>query len=153
MTETLTERPWLPLRPANVKANGVGFGTSDCDGVNPIPVTWVNRNRLTEDAQVLAWDDATVTGEAGQTTTVYATTIAGTVLATHAGLSGTSYDLDPLDFGAETEGYIKVTAVRDGYESLQGHRVHVTVSGGRVLEDGTTARILEDGATTRVTED
>lgn len=128
VTETLTERPWLPSRPANVKADGVGFGVVDCMGVNPIPVTWANRNRLTEDAVVLAWDAATVTPEAGQTINIYTTKLDGTILSTTTGLTGTSYDLDPFDFIGESQGYIVVHSEVDGLESMQGFAAQVLLS-------------------------
>lgn len=146
-TETLTDRPWLPHRPANVKADGDnGFaGVVDLIGVNPIPVTWANRNRLAEDSQILAWDAATVAGEAGQTTNVYATDIDGNVLTSNTGLSGTSYNLDPADFLGEGQGYIVVKSERDGFESLQGHRIHVVVSAFSLLLETGDELLLETG--------
>lgn len=147
VSETLTARPHLPQRPANVKANGDnGFaGPVDLIGVNPIPVTWANRNRITEDSQILAWDAATVAGEAGQTTNVYATDIDGNVLTANTGLSGTSYNLDPADFLGEGQGYIVVKSQRDGLESLQGHRIHVLISAFSLLLETGDELLLETG--------
>ncbi len=103
------------------------------------------RNRLTEDSVILAWDDADVTPEDGQTTTVRLTDLAGNVLHEYTGIAGTSQDVLPADFGAETEGYIEFWAVRDGLESLQGYRVRVIVSGELFqFEDG-DAYEFEDG--------
>jgi hypothetical protein len=120
---TLSERPWLPLRPANVKVNSVGFGTADVNGLNPIPVSWSERNRLTEDSVVLAWTDASVTGETGQTTRIVCYSTADAVLFTITGIAGSSYDLLPSAFGGATAGYVKVLSERDGFVSLQGHRI------------------------------
>lgn len=145
---TLTDRPWLPLRPANVLVNSDdGFaGRVDCIGVDPIPVTWSRRNRETEDAIVLAWDAGDVTPEAGQTTTVTLTDLSGSVLHTYSGLAGTSQDVDPADFAGEIRGFIVVSSVRDGLGSLQSYAVEVIVSAGDVLllEDGANL-LLEDG--------
>lgn len=140
VSETLTERLYLPSRPADVKVNGVGFGISDAIDVNPIPVTWANRNRVTESAVVLSWDDPSVTPEVGQTTTIYVTDLDGNVLTTISGLTGTSYNLSPAAFMGEFEGYVKVFSSLGGspaLESLQGFAVRVRVDGDFfLLEDG-----------------
>lgn len=146
ISATLTGRPHLPSRPANVKVNGVAFSVDPIDlaGVNPIPVTWSERNRLTEDSVVLAWDAATVTPEAGQTTTVTLTDVDGVVLHAYTGLTGTSHDVDPADFGSEYLGYIVVTAERDGFESLQGYRLPIVLESAILLETG-DYMLLETG--------
>jgi hypothetical protein len=129
VSATMTGRPHLPLRPANVKVNGDdGFaGLVDCIGVDPIPVTWARRNRETETAIVKAWTDGDVTPETGQTTTVTLTDMDGVVLHTYSGIAGTSQNVDPADFGGESEGYIVVSSERDPLDSLQGYAVHVQV--------------------------
>lgn len=132
VTETLTARPHLPLRPADVKVNGDdGFsGVVDCDGVDPIPVTWANRNRLTEDAVILAWNSADVTPEDDQTTRIEVLDLAEAVLTTHDDLPGTSYDVPVASFAGETGGYIRVSSKRDGLISLQAHQIQVVVTTG-----------------------
>lgn len=146
ISETLTARPHLPLRPADVTANGNdGFaGVVDLAGVDPIPVAWARRNRLTEDAVVLAWDAGDVSPEAGQTTTVRLTDIEGNIVHEYTGIAGTSQNVDPADFGDISQGYIIVTAVRDSLESLQPYRVHVILSYAFEFEDGDTFE-FEDG--------
>lgn len=122
----LTGRPHLPNRPANVTVGGVAFGELDAGGLDEIAVTWANRNRLLETTQVLGWDDADVTPEAGQTTVVTVLSAGGDVLAVHDGLTGTSFDLPAASFGNASGGRVRVTAERDGLESLQGHEIEVT---------------------------
>lgn len=120
-------RPHRPLRPANVMVAGVGFGVLADAGFGPWAVTWSNRNRLTEDSQILSWDGATVAPEAGQTTTIkllHATTRA--VLWETNGIAGTSYSLERAAFGGATQGIVRVTSKRDGIESLQGHEILIT---------------------------
>lgn len=130
VSHDLTERPWLPNRPANVLAYGVDFSSavSPVDAIarpNPwVTVTWAERNRLLEDSQVLAWTDATVTAETGQTTTLTVLKTDGvTVLATHAGLTGTTFDVPDASFGSEFTVIIRASSERtdaDGtFESLQ----------------------------------
>lgn len=126
---TLTERPWLPNRPANVQAYGEAWSSLSApidarDRPDPwVTVTWANRNRLTEDSQVLGWTDSTVTPETGQTTTIEVRAVDGTLLATHDGLSGTSFDVPDASFGTETIVRLRVFAERsddDGdFVSLQ----------------------------------
>lgn len=141
---TLTERPWLPNRPADVKAYGVAFSgpTDAIDAIaRPDPwvtVTWANRNRLTEDAQVLAWSDATTAPETDQTTTitVLAASDGVTVLDTHDGLTGTSFDVPDASFGSEPVVILRTSSERtdaDGtFGSLQAfdHWVTVGFAGG-----------------------
>lgn len=131
---TLSDRPWLPNRPANVAIDGVKFNTSatpvDKIGAPHVTVSWANRNRLLEDSQVLAWADGTITPETGQTTTVEVLTADGlTVLATHSGLAGTSFNIPMGSFGAEGITLVRVSASRtdaDGTaESLMGHGIYV----------------------------
>lgn len=131
----LTGRPYYPNRPANVKVDAVGFESlpinyvdASDSGLTYVVVTWNERNRLLEDNQVLAWDDATMTAEAGQTTTVTVLDrVTRAVETTNAALAGTSYNLDKADFGSLVYGIVRVTSERDGFESLTGHEIVVKV--------------------------
>ena len=79
--------------------------------------------RLDEDTLILAWDDASATAEAGQTTTIDVCDADGTVIATHDGLAGTSYDVPDASFGSESIVRLRVYSERsdaDGdFVSLQ----------------------------------
>jgi hypothetical protein len=145
----MTARPHLPLRPADVKANGDdGFaGTIDCIGVDPIPVTWARRNRETETSIIKAWTDGDVTPEAGQTTSVTLTDLAGIVLHTYSGIAGTSQNVTAAHFGSASEGYIVVSSMRDGLASLQAYRVHV------IIENPTADTTMVTADTTILTAD
>lgn len=158
---TLTERPWLPYRPADAKVDGVAFNTFetavDMTAASDVPVTWANRNRLLEETQVLAWDDATVAPEDGQTTTLEVVSADGlTVLDTITGLTGTSYDVPVSSFGGEDVGIIRFIASRtdaDGtFESLQAHEIYVRVDGSVRRDEASQLRMTEEGDV-RVTED
>lgn len=119
-------RHYLPLRPANVKVETIGFGSVDGRGLSNLDVTWNRRNRLTEDSVVNYWDDADVTPEASTTVTVQALNLAkDTVLGEDTGLSGTSHTFAVSNFGAENEGYVRVISERGGDESWQGHDIYV----------------------------
>lgn len=155
VSHELTERPWLPNRPANVAVDGVLFNTDvtpvDMTGrPDPwVPVSWANRNRLLEDTQVLGWTDATVTPETGQTTTIEVLTAnLVTVLATHDSLSGTSFDVPDASFASEEIVGLRFSAERtdgDGtFVSLQAHVIWVQVVSGLITEEGDSL-ITEDG--------
>lgn len=125
----LTARPYLPTRPANVTVAGIAFGSIDLSSSPPstVHVSWANRNRTMEDSQVLSWTDGTVTPEAGQTTTVSIWDVHGNLVTTHDALTGTSFDVPIASFGDKAVCDVRVTAKRDGLESLQGHTVRVKV--------------------------
>lgn len=124
-TVILTARPHLPLRPANVRVNGVGFGAVAASG-STISVTWSNRNRLLETTQILPWDANTIPAEVDQTTTVYALSESGGVIQVFDGIVGTSFDLPVSEFSGHSTGRIRVTAKRGAFESLQGHEIVIS---------------------------
>lgn len=128
-SQTLTERPWLPNRPANVIAYGEAWSSlsAPIDAIaRPDPwvtVTWAIRNRLDEDAIVLSWTDASGTAEGGQTTTIEVYDLDGVLLDTHDGLAGTTFDVPDSSFGSEQIVELRVYSERsdgDGeFVSLQ----------------------------------
>ena len=127
----VTNRPWMPSRPANVKVNGLADGLLDATTLPSVTVTWNNRNRVMEDSVILDWDDATVAPESGQTTSILiADPVTGTVANRIDGLTGTSYALSTGDFGGLAFGRVKVISRRDGLDSLQGHGITVRVKSG-----------------------
>lgn len=130
--ELIRARPYLPFRPADVAVDGVKFMPVIFDDPDAIPatvaVTWVNRNRWSEDANPVAWDADTVTPEAGQTTTVRLVSPSGDVWAENTGISGTTHTLTLAGFtSGEKLGYVEVWAERDDLESLQAHRQAIII--------------------------
>lgn len=158
---TLTERPWLPNRPANVLADGAAWSSEDSpidarDRADPwVTVTWAIRNRLDEDALILSWTDASGTAETGQTTTIEVRAIDNTLLDTHDGLTGTTFDVPDSSFGDESIVRLRIYSERsdaDGdFVSLQYFEHWVMVANAiRVTEDN-DSRVTETGDY-RVTE-
>lgn len=127
---TAMDRPYLPSRPANVKANGTAFGVVHSEATDPVALTWSRRSRLDEESIILAWDAADVAPEAGQTTTITLTDAAGAVINTIIGVTGASYDLTHAEFLGAGAAWVKVEAVRDGYTSLQGHELFIIIESG-----------------------
>lgn len=153
---TLTERPWLPNRPANVTAYGEAWSSEAAPidaRARPDPwvtVEWANRNRLTEDSQVLTWTDATVTPETGQTTTIEVRSWDGaTVLTTHDGLSGTDFDVPDASFDGHALVRLRVYSERlddDGdFVSLQYFEHWVMIDASLRLTEENQPRLTEDG--------
>lgn len=129
LSGTLSGRPHYPNRPANVTAHGAAWSSAAAiidarARVNPwVTATWANRNRLMEDSQVLLWTGATVTPEVGQTTRIEVCTADGTLLTTHAGLTGTSFNVPDASFVGEAVVRLRIWAARTdsfgSFNSLQ----------------------------------
>lgn len=129
VTYTPTDRLYAPSRPANVTVAGVSFGVVDAADLTSVEVTWAHRNRLTEDAVLLGWDEASVTPEDGQSTTVrLIDSDTDTTIIEYSGLTGTSHSFDTADCGSASMVRVAVFAVRDGFESIQGHEVVLDLS-------------------------
>lgn len=125
---TATDRPHLPLRPANVAVNGLTLQPVFYTSVPAtVDVTWADRNRETENAVVLAWDDAGVPAEVGQTVEVEVYDEADTLLHTFTGLTGGSAALDAAEFSTTGVGHIRVFSVRDGLRSFQYYKTRVDI--------------------------
>lgn len=124
----LTERPWLPHRPANVKINDIASGFIDAIGDTDMSVTWSNRNRLLEDTVIMAWNESTVSPEDGQTTTIEVVDADNTVITAHVGLTGTSFTLPVTSFGSATVATVRVLSVIDDQRSIQWHEFTVQVA-------------------------
>lgn len=127
---TVLDRPYRPIRPADARINGQAFGEFDGRGVATITATWATRNRLLEDQQVLAWTDAAITPEAGQTTTIELRKPDGALVTRITGLTGASYTFDQVyDF----QGFAFLDAVflatLDGVDSFQGHAIRIRTDG------------------------
>jgi hypothetical protein len=136
-TVIMDSRAIRPLRPANIEVEGSSVGPVDCTLLSDITVTWANRNRLTETTP-LAWTDADVAPEAGQTTIIEACTDAGVVLTTHSGLTGTTFDVPVASFLGNSFGIIRVGSERDGFREWQAYEVEVLLDAETLALDSDT---------------
>ncbi len=125
---TLSPRPYRPNRPANVKVNGVGFGTVDATAATVLSVTWANRNRVIESTQALKWTEASVAGESGQTARIDVRNTSGGLIVSYGDLTGTSFSVPVADLGLTDTVDVSVWAERSGYRSLQAATVRATVT-------------------------
>lgn len=121
---TLSQRAYRPNRPANVKVNGTAFGSVNV-GTAALTVTWAIRNRIRESTQAFKWTEASIAGEAGQTTIVELRTPAGTLIKSYSALTGTQLAVPVADMGSNTELDIVVASTREGFRSLQSHKIRV----------------------------
>lgn len=118
---TPTARASAPYRPANCQIDGNGFEATiytEMTVPETIPLTWENRNRLSEDAVAMAWDGGNVTPEVGQTTTIRVRNSVDVIALEVTGLTGTSYDLDPDTLTAAQVYFVEFISVRDGIECV-----------------------------------
>lgn len=140
-TGTALARPTLPLRPANVKVNGVAFSDEGVLPTGTLSFTWSHRNRTLEDSVVTPWTSAGTVPEPGVSYQLNADAydIAGALLeadwySENVG-SGEAFTLDltGLEPPAGTAKlWFRLTAERDGEVSWQSFvaRVNLLVGGG-----------------------
>lgn len=128
---TATRRPHLPSRPANVAIDGKQFqDVFYTTKPATVDFTWADRNRETENSQVLGWLDAGVTPETGQTVEVDVFDDMLTLLHTFTGLTGGSANLDETEFSQTTISIVRIYAARDGLRSLQYYEARVDTREG-----------------------
>lgn len=127
ITETLTARPHLPNRPANVKINGSSFGPVAYDGGTEIAVTWATRNRTLEDGIVYRWTDGPVAPEHAQGTVVRVFDNTGTVVYEETGLwTQTERILPAVWFYRYPWVRIEVSARRQDLDAIQAYSLTLT---------------------------
>ncbi|MCZ6893023.1 MAG: hypothetical protein O7H40_03115, partial [Gammaproteobacteria bacterium] len=129
-TYTLTERPHLPSRPADVKVDTVAFADKFYL-VKPatVDVTWAGRNRVTEDAQILAWTDAGIPVEVGQTVEIEVYDAGLALIHTFTGLTGGTASLDETEFDQAGISTLRFYAKVGTFRSLQYYEVRVDTRG------------------------
>ncbi len=123
---TMTARPHLPLRPAKVAINGVGFGDVDATGASELVISWATRNRLFEDGQALRWSDDAVAPEYLQETLISVYRENGDAMFQVRGLwEHGSYTIPIAWVQEEEKIFVRVSAERGGLASLQSYGLWV----------------------------
>lgn len=119
---TIAGRALLPYPPAMPKINGTRY---DLAGTvtGAFTLSWVERNRLTQGDVMVDQTATTVTPETGTTYTIRVYSSAPTLLATYAGITGTS---KLLNSGASDTLTIQLESVRAGLTSLEHWVIPVT---------------------------
>lgn len=124
-------RAVLPTRPANLRAYGQLAPDPATYPTYPVTVTWSHRNRLLEDAIMLAWDEGDIPVEPGVEYRMLVEAIQedGTVDGVAADIvqTGTTYDVTEALLGTALAGSpfvrVSVWALRDGLASWQAAQI------------------------------
>jgi hypothetical protein len=126
LSGTMTARPHAPLRPANVKINGQGFGTINATGATELVVSWSNRNRELEDGQIVAWDAGSITPEYLQETVITVFRENGDLMYYRKGLwTETTFTIPIAWVQQEEKIFIRVSSQRSGIASIQSYGMWV----------------------------
>lgn len=129
-TVTIQARAPRPYPPQKLRINNLAYPDT-VQGDQNITVTWVHRDRLQQTATLIDTEAASIGPEANTTYTCRLLTAAGSVLVTHAGLTGVVTDTFTLAEMGSNYGRLRIQlwAVRDGIQSLQMHDWEFTRSG------------------------
>lgn len=121
VTGELTGRPHLPLRPANVKVDGVLFENLYLGRGPDFTLTWSLRNRFSESTPPLAWDAAGVPPEDGARTFIRVLEAEGvdSIVEHNAPEGDESFVFTRDDLAGRDGADIEITALRSGHASLQ----------------------------------
>ncbi len=129
-TVTIQARSSRPYPPQQLRINTQAYPDT-VRGDQNITVTWVHRDRLQQTATLVDTEASSIGPEANTTYTCRLLTQGGSVIATHAGLTGVVTDTFTLAEMGSNYGRLRIQlwAVRDGIQSLQMHDWEFTRSG------------------------
>ena len=129
-TVTIQARSSKPYPPQQLRINTQAYPDT-VRGDQNITVTWVHRDRLQQTATLVDTEASSIGPEANTTYTCRLLTQGGSVIATHAGLTGVVTDTFTLAEMGSNYGRLRIQlwAVRDGIQSLQMHDWEFTRSG------------------------
>lgn len=133
----LTGRQGRPYPPANVEVNGelaLDMPFPFVERAEPT-ITWVHRDRLLQEDQLVGHTEPSVGPEAGVTYTIRvykhdAPTVAVRTVTDIAGTSWQYTNAMMAEDGNPTAVWIELESVRDGITSHQRYRFYVVVAGG-----------------------
>jgi hypothetical protein len=126
-SDDMVARHYKPYPPGNVKVDGTSVYS--LSGIHATPVlTFVARNRLTEDDQLIEHGAGAVTAETGTTYTVVVKSLSGTVLRTTTGITASTWTYDgtmQAADGSPISVLMELWSVRDGVASWQTYSFEV----------------------------
>jgi len=137
LSRSIQQRFIRPYPPGNIKVNG---GAYPAAVAGDITITWANRNRVTQTANVIRQTDGNITPETGQTTTIriYGGASLTTLRRTFSGLTGTSQSWTLAQIatdGAGLDGRIRIevestrTDSNGTFASLYKHTIETDRAG------------------------
>lgn len=125
VTATLTERPHMPLRPANVAVNGTKYGSYSAAAATDLVFTWATRNRDLEAGQTVAWDAASMPPEYRQKT-VLKVFDGATEIIRYQFWTDDDFTLPKSELAKWASVRVEFWSERDGVESLQHADLTIT---------------------------
>jgi putative tail protein len=146
---TIAGRALLPYPPALPKINGTRFDLAT-PPTGAFTLSWIERNRLTQADVMVDQTMGTVTPEAGTTYTVRVYSSSAVLLATYAGIAGTS---QLINSGASDTLTLQLEAQCNGLTSLEhwvisvaftNNSVGMTDEGGTQLDTETNVDIWSE---------
>lgn len=131
---TIVGRQAMPYPPAYFQVNGTRWDqVTQISG--QITLAWRERNRLTQQDQLIDNTAGTITPETGTTYTIVLKDGSGTTFATFTGVTGTSWTW-PTPDDTHTTIQMTLTAVRGGISSFQSQTLPATTRVGYGLNYG-----------------
>jgi len=145
MTVDVVGRAARPFPPGALRFNGSYYPSTEFGG--SIVVAWNNRNRVLQTGGTLVgFEDAALTPESGQTTTLRVYDKFGGLVHSETDISGSSFTITPtLLAGLDEKIFVEVFSVRDGFESMQRYYVEIKISSG--IDGGTLVFDMTDTTT------
>ena len=128
ITVPITGRALLPYPPAFPKINGTRFDLST-GATGAFTLSWIERNRLTQADTMVDQTMGTVTPEVGTTYTVRVYSSSLTLLATYAGIAGTS---QLINSGASDALTLQLESHCNGLTSMEFWVIPVTFTNNSV---------------------
>lgn len=129
---TIMGRVGRPYPPADLKVDGESVFTAG--GEHPTPeFTWVPRNRITQQDQLVGHTEGPVVAEVGTTYEVEVYDSEGTLLSTHDVGTDLTFTYDGTLQAADGDPVtikVNVVSVRDGFRSLYSYDAPVALKGG-----------------------
>jgi hypothetical protein len=125
----------MPYPPGDVRVAGDPALTLTGEHPTPFDLTWVHRDRLLQDDQLVGHDEASMGPEAGTTYTVriYDSATPTVAIRTVTAIAGELWTYDAAMWAADgspTSIFIELESERDGLVSYQHYRFSVVIAGG-----------------------
>ncbi len=141
---TFDQRQVRPYPPAGVTINTLSYPDTVEDDEDLV-IAWDGRNRITQTAELVGFDDGHITPEAGTTYTVQVRDFTTQALIIQTvGTSNHTVTYTPAQIGTHERLTIQIKSIRDGYDSWQtfetsvGYGLYTFENGDIYLfEDGT----------------
>ena len=120
-TVTMNQRQYRAYPPAKLTLNTLSYPASITATENLV-VAWAHRNRLQQTATIIDDIENSITPESGTAYTIELRTLAGTLISSQTGITGTTHTFTTATMGANY-GQLRVLlwSVRDSLDSFQKH--------------------------------